>query len=578
MEVQAFTMNQVFLRNRTLKIPFFQRGYVWEEKNWQQFFDDIAAIARVPEGETPEIYFLGSIIYKKRENTEEIYDVIDGQQRLTTIVMFMKALCLAINRGDLFKEMFMKLQTDLLAKSEPILVPNYNDKAVYDQILNLEVLRQEPIVKDSRLADAFAYFAKRIVEARDPQDDSAPISLTNLFKAFTGYVKVVAIEVGPGENAQKIFETINCAGIKLTTGEMLKNFLFDESMISSYERSWKKVFEQTNRDYWENEMVNGRTKGSHTENFFYRYMLIKMQEDGVKGLVDAKAYRQKDGLYEKFCNLFRKAKISKEDAVSEIVSYAQLYMDTFKADTLNEPAVAYGGIERLAYLMFLQDSWTMTPYVLYILRSVQSESERNKIFQYMENYLMRRIICKSKNNNYSDMFSENLIGQKVCTYSAFKEYVNDENARGALLMPSDKDVVEAVKHNDLKTMADTVLYMLESKINKHFDSSQHDNAANALMKEQIMPEKLHANWGIGAGYDEESRLALTKTLGNFTFLREKMKSKLKNAKWDTKALAMKDLVIDLDTCQYVRSPEWNEKCIESRNEWLAGLILKAWAK
>ena len=117
MEVQAFTMNQVFLRNRTLKIPFFQRGYVWEEKNWQQFFDDIAAIARVPEGETPEIYFLGSIILKKRENTEEIYDVIDGQQRLTTIVMFMKALCLAINRGDLFKEMFMKLQTDLLAKS-----------------------------------------------------------------------------------------------------------------------------------------------------------------------------------------------------------------------------------------------------------------------------------------------------------------------------------------------------------------------------------------------------------------------------------------------------------------------------
>ena len=93
MKVEAISINQVFLNNRVLKIPFFQRGYVWNESNWQRFFDDIANVASLPDSETPEKYFLGSIILKDAgfKNGSQQFDVIDGQQRLTTIVVFMKA-------------------------------------------------------------------------------------------------------------------------------------------------------------------------------------------------------------------------------------------------------------------------------------------------------------------------------------------------------------------------------------------------------------------------------------------------------------------------------------------------------
>ena len=64
MKVEAVSINQVFLNNRILKIPFFQRGYVWEKKNWEQFFNDIANVASMDENEMPEKYFLGSIILK----------------------------------------------------------------------------------------------------------------------------------------------------------------------------------------------------------------------------------------------------------------------------------------------------------------------------------------------------------------------------------------------------------------------------------------------------------------------------------------------------------------------------------
>ena len=582
MKVDAISINQVFLNNRVLKIPFFQRGYVWNEANWQRFFDDIAHGASLLDTETPEKYFLGSIILKDAgfKNGFHQFDVIDGQQRLTTIVMFMKALYLALGRNDIFRNGFM--QMSLSGESKPILVANYNDLRVYNEIVELEVLKSEPIA-DNRLAKAFSYFAKRILAAANPTDGSAPISLPALLNSVINYVRLVSIEVQEGENAQKIFETINCTGIKLTTGELLKNYLFDESDRDTYERTWKPVFERDNQNYWEGDMVNGRIADSHIENFFYRYMLIKMQEPAIKaGLTqhEVKSFRQKDGLFDKFRLLLDKFGILKEDAINEIVSYAKLYAETFKADMLDDTAIRFNGVERLAYLMFIQDFWTPVPYILFILKNVDSKRERDAIFSYLESYLMRRIVCKSKNNNYSDMFSENLIGQRICTLDALKAYVNDAQARGTLLMPSDAEVVEAVMNNDLKRDAQTVLYMLESRLNERFSDSDRDNSFNVFVKEQIMPEKVDANWPVGAGFTEEEHQTLAKTLGNFILLREKLKKCPKNATWMQKKTAMKPKCEELDLFKCVQNglTSWTEDTIRTRNQWLAGKILDVWAK
>ena len=286
------------------------------------------------------------------------------------------------------------------------------------------------------------------------------------------------------------------------------------------------------------------------------------------------------GQFEKFRNLINKFNISKEDAVKDIVKYAQIYLDVFKPETLDEVCVQYQGIERLAYLMFMQDTWTMTPYILYLIRNVANENERNRIFGYLENYLIRRIICKSKNNNYSDMFSENLIGQQIDTLDAFMAYVNDTDNRGALLMPSDEEVVEAVKTKDLKRDSYIILYMLESRINSKFVSSDCNNDANTFVKEQIMLEKDNGNWPSASGYSEEQRQVLTKTLGNFTIIREKLKSKFKNASWSTKRKAMESGSFDMELGRIFTQGlrYWDESVIEKRNSWLAEKILEAWPR
>jgi hypothetical protein len=585
MTVDAVSINQVFLSNRVLKIPFFQRGYVWGEQNWNKFYEDMTGLVSIPEGETPEVYFLGSIILKEAgvRNDAQQYDVIDGQQRLTTIVMFMKALYLAIDRNDIFRNSFM--QMNLTGESRPILTVNYNDQYAYNEIMRLEGLRSDPIIANNRLAEAFAYFAKRIIESANPTDGSDPLPLITLLSRVNNYVRLVSIQVQDGENAQKIFETINCTGIKLTTGEMLKNYLFDEEDKDAYEHTWKPVFE-CNRDrqnYWEGEMVNGRIKDCHIENFFYRYMLVKMQEPAIRNQLsssEVKSFRQKDGLFEKFRHLITMCGIQRQDAINDIVAYASQYVDTFKASTLDEALMRFNGVERLACLMFAQDFWTPVPYIMYILKNVHNTRERNAIFGYMETYLMRRIICKSANNNYSDMFSENLIGQQVCTFDAFKNYVNDTENRGATLMPSDDEVFNAVMNNDVKKDARVILYMLESKINTNFETATRDNSYNSFEREQVMPEAVSSNWPLGANYTEEQRENLCKTLGNHILIREKLKRAQKLAGWRSKSQVLKPMCEELELFRFIQNGtlhSWTEENIEQRNRWLADKIINTWA-
>lgn len=579
MKVDEVSINQVFLANRTLKIPYFQRPYVWGEPNWEKFYNDIAEITMaVNEGEEPETYFMGSIILKKGKFVGgQHLDVIDGQQRLSTIVLFMKALYLSLGRNDFFYQNFM--QQSLLGETKPILVPNHNDMATYTQLINADVLNRDAI-NDTNMAQAFAYFANRIYKSRNGEDEDYRVTPENLYNTVITYVRLVCIEVEKDENAQKIFETINCTGIKLTTGEMLKNYLYDETRIEEYERTWKKVFEGKNLSYWNDDIVLGRLESNHIKNFFYRYMLIKMQEPEIKKNLTAteiKSYRKQDGLFEKFKSLIEKNNLSIDSMIEDVIDCAKLYMETFKKDALEDALTRFPGIERLVGLMYAQDAWTMTPYILYILKSQTDSRERQKLFGYMETYLVRRTFCKSKNNNYSDMFSENLIGQGVNTYEEFKAYVNNAAARGALLMPSDEELTTAIMNEDQKRNANVLLYMLESKLNESFVDSEYTNGYSDFIVEQIMPEKDNSSWA-SASYSNEDRERLTRTLGNFVLLREKLKSADKKADWQRKRNAMKERASEIDTSAIVTRglDIFNEQTIEKRNQWIAEKAIEAW--
>ena len=85
---------------------------------------------------------------------------------------------------------------------------------------------------------------------------------------------------------------------------------------------------------------------------------------------------------------------------------------------------------------------------MFIQKNVTDDLEKKKIYEYLESYLMRRLVCKTHNNNYSDLFTENLIGQNIQTVDALKGYIEQKAPAASLAMPSNLMVRNAF-HNEI---------------------------------------------------------------------------------------------------------------------------------
>ena len=108
MDAGKATISGVFNGSRLLEIPFYQRAYVWGEEQWERFLGDMEFVTA-----SKRPYFLGSIILKQASSgntwseVSEVRTVIDGQQRLTTMVIFFKALCAKNGTNNLFERDFV---------------------------------------------------------------------------------------------------------------------------------------------------------------------------------------------------------------------------------------------------------------------------------------------------------------------------------------------------------------------------------------------------------------------------------------------------------------------------------------
>ena len=156
---------------------------------------------------------------------------------------------------------------------------------------------------------------------------------------------------------------------------------------------------------------------------------------------------------------------------------------------------------------------------MFVIKNVADEAEKNKIYDYLESYLVRRLICKKSTKNYSDLFSENLINADVKTADTLKAFFDEKDPTNALAMPTDAEVkrwfMEA-EHPNYRPLC--ILYLLESRMrNNHLLSTQ-------LMKysvytlEHLMPQKWMTNWPLPEGGNADWRMHLVRTLGNCTMI------------------------------------------------------------
>lgn len=214
-------------------IPKYQREYTWSYREWEALYDDIS--------ENNDEYFIGSIICIPLGDTiKPFLEVIDGQQRLTTISLLLTAIYTRLKERKEYlseddEDVLPSLRKSLKSKNSPNemkLVPqvqNFN-KDDFDHLMNEVGLRKasapkHPYYPTRKIMRCYNYFLKRIDKEMENLDVENAVEF--LLGKF-GKVKqamVVKIEVSTHSDAYVLFESLNNRGTPLTAIDLMKNLI-----------------------------------------------------------------------------------------------------------------------------------------------------------------------------------------------------------------------------------------------------------------------------------------------------------------------------------------------------------------
>lgn len=250
------TIRQIFIEKKKYQIPVFQRPYSWEESHIDDLLEDFEHSFSNNESE----YFLGTLVFSNElEKEKGIIDVIDGQQRLTTISLIFYVFRLifrdykgekwAEGRENTLREFVGLYNDDGDLISEKIVLSDINRSFYKDYIAKCwdkDEVEREKIVLEYKnkkqyndneiIAKAFSYIIKKL-RGKDIEE------LKNLLSHILDKVYVVIIKAGSDSDAFTIFETLNDRGLDLCEIDLIKNRLFklissDSQEFRIYQKKW----------------------------------------------------------------------------------------------------------------------------------------------------------------------------------------------------------------------------------------------------------------------------------------------------------------------------------------------------
>ncbi|MCQ2954948.1 DUF262 domain-containing protein [Helicobacter pylori] len=217
MRVKESTINDFFALTGTIfSIPVYQRNYTWEEENCEKLLQDIINISQ-----NKKTHFMGSITYilhliddEKSLRKLQEFVIIDGQQRITTLMLLLKAIETKIPNEGIKKEIDGLLN---LSGQKLRLKPIKSDKEAFDLVMQN---RSHEIQGVSHIRNNYKFFTKELENYI-----SKGYRIEEIYGAFLR-LKIVAIGLELGEDdPQVVFESINATGVQLKGLDLIRNYL-----------------------------------------------------------------------------------------------------------------------------------------------------------------------------------------------------------------------------------------------------------------------------------------------------------------------------------------------------------------
>lgn len=595
---------ELFDGKKRFLIPLYQRQYAWKPTpQLDLLWEDIErAVSRLMEDRsTLTPHFMGAIVIaqiKTFGKQVQAFEIIDGQQRLTTFQLLLAALRdVAKSHGSKYKSEVEKyLLNDGVMESPSVerfkLWPSITDRrsfvSIVDPATDLDAIASRPNDEDGvvrRSVAAHAYFKDRIEQHVTGDGEFEEQRLEILFEALKEGLAAVSIELESGDDPQTIFETLNSRGVDLTPGDLMRNFIFqrakglgqtDHSLVVDklYEKHWLPL----DRAFWSQPASRGRQTRTRLD-----WMLTDHLAMHIGGLVSV------EGLFEIYRRwiLTDRPFLNVPAELESISATATIEKRLFDQGA-NDPIGNFG---RFADAF---DVSTVMPLVIYLATEPGVASEIDQALEILESYILRRDICGLTNKNYNRLFVglidrlRQVEGDKVGEMRAYlaarvsdiDRWPRDEEWRSAWL---DRDQYKSARQPRLRYLFEAIEMAKRSALNEDI------KIKSALSIEHIMPQRWHETWPIPGfeHFDDDDtdinyltrraeRHAAIDKLGNLTLLTGALNSAVSNGPYSVKMSAVRShssLALNRDLNEF---NSWDEEAITARGLSLFETASRIW--
>lgn len=583
--VKNRTFKETLSGSVRFKVPFFQRGYAWEKKQWDQLFLDIQEqIIEELEGGSAlsEVeHFFGPIVVMEQIGPPEVKEflVIDGQQRITTVY-----LLLGIIRDQIRAK--KHLSGDAHAHLDELKKYVFNDVGGPDDYLKLKVFSSkgdrlptyrvafgadtnpntpwlqtdlQMYVPGRNGVDAFQKYALKKLKA----GFSDVPALWQLAQAILTCLKIVWIPLDEQkDDAQAIFESLNDKGMPLTASELLCNYLFRPIMDA------KENSEELHNSKW---LAAIRLLDDDDRFEEYLRHLISIGENKMVGK-HRKVYVHFKG---KNRNLTSGAA---KQYLADIYGSAALYR-TIK-DPLSYPH-KHEGISQLLIAIGNTRMESSTPFVLSVLRAhaagTFSDDSTRAVLRETLVLLVRRKMTELATTQYDVMFPS-LLGKIVNEPNPVRAL--HERFKYHAVWISDQEFEEAVKNkpayrrNDL-AFSRMLLIEIDKRLQTH---GQFPDYSTVGTIEHMIPQTLDDQWKayLGADAIDDHLPVVVDTLGNLCLLSGPANSSAGQDPFESKKAGYSPLTA-LARQIKEHNGRWDMKAVRERSQKLAEESLDIWA-
>ena len=566
----------------SFRIPVFQRPYAWtKERQWQPLWSDAQRIAgkllAAKSGEKIPPHFMGAIVLqlqsaKSGHVVKRI--VVDGQQRLTTLQLLIRAAQESFQnlddtqRATRLSKLTLNDDKDQGGDSDSdtkVRQSNVNDLHSFQDVIRGLSDAGKPL---RSIGEAYQYFKKEITEWLNEEPANRNARSEALEATLMQYLQLATVDLDEGEKPHFIFSVLNARAEPLRESDHIKNTVMYEANVVDDAAKATELWGLFDRnEWWRGSTNEGRYSRIHLDRFLNYWVVMRTRREVNADSVSTEFNRF---LY---CNTE-----PIEQIAMDIRKAGQVYQDLEEART--------PGIETFLRRVKTMEIGVAMPILMWLYTTDIPTDTRKRSVRALESYLVRRMLCGVSSQGLNRLFVELLVKTETSAPSPADQVIVDFLSGQTVdnrIWPNDSMLREYLVGAPLRGTAGRQIMVLEA-IESYLRSDKTEVMSQGpLTREHIMPESWQRNWPLpdGTSGDEatNARDQAVKELGNLTIVTGKLNASLSNAPWDQKRKTLKKHTTLRINWELLDDPPdiWNEDTIRERSGHLAKVAVEIWS-